>query len=122
MSWLLYDEKGRRAQRLTLLTISGQVLPGWVQGTHVLGGSLRVFGFLPERMWHPTFFVAKMSHGWRVFELDVGRHEYVDQQQITSWWRPATRVAFGRSPPNEERRFPTIAAVEMWIRLMGAQT
>lgn len=94
MSWLLYDEKGRRAQKLTLLTISGQVLPGWVKGAHVFGGSLRVLGFLPDRVWHPTFFAAKMSHGSRSDGL--------------------RRTRRGGSP--------TIAAVEMWIRLVGART
>ena len=122
MSWLLFDERGNRAQKLTLLTVSGQVWEGWARSDIDLGGALRVFGFHPERSWRPTFFAAKMARGYRVFELDVGEHQYVDQTQLSDWWQPATQIAFGRTPPNSEKRLPSIAAVEMWIRFVGART
>lgn len=122
MSWLLFDERGNRAQKLTMLTISGEVWAGWAAALQELGGSLQVLGFLPERSWRPTFFAAKMAKGWRVFELDVGEHQYVDQHQLAEWWQPATQIAFGRAPPAHEKRFPNIAAVEMWVRMVGART
>lgn len=119
MSCFLFDERGNRAQKLTLLTVSGQVWEGWARSDIALGGALHVLGFHPERSWRPTFFAAKMARGYRVFELDVGEHHYVDQTQLSDWWQSAARIASGREPPEREKRLPSIAAVEMWIRHVG---
>ena len=115
MSWLLFDEKGERAQKLTWLFGTGDALLGWNRREDPELGT-NVLGFLPERSWRPTYFAAKMAKGWRVFELDVGEHEYVDQKQATDWWRPATQIAFCRAPLTSEKRFPHIAALEMYLR------
>ena len=89
MSWLLFDERGNRAQKLTWLHGTGEAVLGWGRRVSPEMGT-NVLGFLPERSWRPTFFAAKMAKGWRVFELGVGEHQY--------------------------------AAVEMWIRMVGART
>lgn len=109
MSWFLFDERGARAEKLTWLHTPGYAVRGWgVRHNDELG--LSVMGFLPERSWRPTFFVAAMAKGYRVFELDVGEHQYVDQNQLTDWWRSA-------SP--DQKRIRTIAGVEMYLRAIA---
>ena len=121
MSWILFDEYGNRAQKLTWLFDSRNACLGWNRG-HAPETSTNVFGFLPERSWRPTFFAARMAQGYRVFELDVGEYEYVESHLLPGWWEPATLVAFDGSPPVGEKRLPNIAAVEMWVRFVGART
>jgi hypothetical protein len=107
VSWFLYDEHGQRAQRLTFLHHIGTVvLRGWRPPPSPAARVLEVVGFDPERTWRPTWFVAKMSRGYRVFEVDCGVGEYWEAQKLTDLWRPA-------SP--DDKRFPTMVAVEMWL-------
>lgn len=121
MSWHLFDERGVRAQRLTVYNqLSFEVVEGW--GKHRMPealGATQVLGFMPERSWRPTFFAAKMARGYRVFELDVGEHQYVDQRQLAEMWQPATQIAFGRAPPASEKRIATLAGVEMYLRAIA---
>lgn len=109
MSWFLFDERGERAQRLLWVQSGGFALRGWgAKGIAPGANAIDVWGFLPERSWRPTYFVAKMAKGYRVFELAVGEVQYADQKHIIDWWQPA-------SP--DHRRFPTLAAVEMFLRM-----
>ena len=112
MSWYLFDERGQRAQKLTVYNqFSFEVVEGW--GRHHMPeamGASQVLGFKPERSWRPTYFVAKMAKGYRIFELDVGEFQYVDQKHITDWWRSA-------SP--DQKRISTLAGVEMYLRAIA---
>jgi len=121
MSWLLYDQHGQRAQKLSWLPGTGEAILGWDRRVSP-ALCINVLGFAPERSWRPTFFAAKMAKGWRMFELDVGEHQYADQHQLAEWWQPATQIAFGRAPPAHEKRFPNIAALEMWLLHVGGRT
>lgn len=112
MSWYLFDERGVRAQKLTIHTqLSFEVVEGW--GKHRMPeamGATQVLGFKPERWWRPTYFAAKMAKGYRVFELDVGEFQYADLVDVADWWRSA-------SP--DQKRLPTLAAVEMYLRAIA---
>ena len=116
MSWLLFDEHGNRAKRLTVGWRDDRfpVFPGHrkLAPSGVFSGMVHTLGFFPERTWRPTFFAAKLSHGYRVFELDAGQVQYIDQRTLTNLWQPA-------SP--DHKQLPTMAAVEMWIRHVGVQ-
>ncbi len=106
MSWFLYDERGQRAQQLTIEQGTGIIVRGWGVVAKPGARLLRVIGFDPERTWRPTWFVAKMSRGYRVFEVDCGVGEYWEAQKLNDLWQSA-------SP--DHKRFPTMAAVEMWL-------
>ena len=103
---ILFDEQARRARRLTMLPAFSQVLTGWASVAPDWN-AVKVLGFDPERTWKPTFGVVRMARGYRLFELDVGMHEYVDQRQLSNWWQPAL---------DWHKRLPTMAAVEMYLR------
>lgn len=116
MSWHIYDENGERAQKLTVweddlpntLGAHNRTTRGWhaaPPARHTL-----VVGFLPERGWRPTFFAAKMARGYRLFRLDVGEYLFATAFQAAHWWQPA-------SP--DQKRFPNIGSLEMWIRTVG---
>lgn len=109
MSWYLFDESGERAQKLMLWSGTGAVTRGW-RRAHALSG-IFVLGFDPERTWRPTWFVAQMSRGYRVFELDVGVLEYVERNKLGDMWQPAAP---------DHKRLPSMAVVEVWLRHKGA--
>ncbi len=102
MSWILFDEHGNRAQKL-FVAVTGDVLLGWIPGLSDFGHN--VLGFDPAREWRPTYFAAKMSKGYRVFEIDEGVFEYIGFERVTDFWQAGVG-----------KRLPTIAAVEMWVR------
>lgn len=103
MSWHIYAANGQRAERCPD--------PAWNRYDPRLRDWL---GFRDSVMlWRPTWFAARMSHGWRLFELDVGMVVFVHRASVADWWQPAAP---------EHRRFPSIAALEMWIRHVGVRT
>lgn len=105
MSWFLFDERGQRARQLTLLSSGPMVVPGWCAHKFEDFNPTHVIGFDPERTWRPTYFVAKMARGYRVFGLDGVPLEYVEAATLVRWWRAG-----------EGKRLPTMAAVEMYLR------
>lgn len=110
MSWHLFDESGERAQKLTMWSGANVVTRGWSTLSPLSG--IFVLGFDPERTWRPTWFAAQMSRGYRVFELDVGVLEYVERIKLGDMWQSAAP---------DHKRLPSMAAVEMWVRHMGAR-
>jgi hypothetical protein len=110
VSWLLFDERGERARKITL--VAGNPVVGWALGLppEQYQHALEVLGFEDERTWRPTWFAAKMSKGYRVFEVDRGVHEFLDARQTSDLWQ-------GAAP--HHKRLPTVAAVEMWVRFQA---
>jgi len=63
-----------------------------------------------DQGWRPLFMACRMRRGWRVFTIDVGVHYgRVGQLRVHDWWKPAGT--------DEVKRFPTIAAAEMYLRM-----
>ena len=109
MSWHLFDERGARAEKLTWLYTPAYAVRGWgVRHDGELG--MNVMGFMPERSWRPTFFAAKMARGYRVFRLEASEYQYVDENQLTNWWRSAAP---------DHKRIATLAGVEMYLRAIA---
>jgi hypothetical protein len=112
---ILYDANGERAEKLTVGWVGGTwlAIPGFIDewpgdGDH----GAHVFGFRPERSFEPRFMAVRMGRGYRL--LLISRYsyhsEYFDAKNIDEWWEAASE---------EHKRFPTIAALEMWIRHVG---
>lgn len=103
MTWHIYASDGRRAEWCSD--------PAWGK----LGIENKVRDYLgfenQHQLWRPRWFAARMARGWRLFTLDVDPHDFYHRQVVTTWWRSAAP---------DQRRFPNIAALEMWVRHVGA--
>lgn len=100
MSWHLFDERGERAQKITL-------------GHNDAGHPVRARGFLPLRWWTPTYIACKMAKGYRVYMPSFpDAVEYIEEWYLHNWWQAAAP---------DHKRLPSMAAVEMWIRHMAVR-
>lgn len=102
MTWHVYASDGRRAQWCPD--------PAWERAKVDL--KVRDFlGFPGEHsFWRPLWFAARMARGWRLFDLEVSPYDYYYRGDVMTWWQSAAP---------DHRRFPNIAALEMWIRHVG---
>lgn len=113
----LFDERGARVPKVTRAPALNVEAVGWnceagaESGYADLGHFQTGWGFVPERAWRPTYYAARMSRGWRVFELDVGV-VFVFYVWDAEYHR--------QSAAPDHRRFPSIAAVEVYLRTINA--
>lgn len=94
---ILFDEKGQRVPMTGSISRHGfpSYLHGWV-----------------AREWRPGFAAIRLARGWRIVPLGVGKvNGQLDHQAVLDWWEPATP---------DQKRMPTIAAVEMYLRTVYA--
>lgn len=107
---ILFDERGMRVPKATWIVAPNSLVSGWLpvdtEDSTILG-----WGFVPARDWRPTYFAARVARGWRVFALDVGEIDFAVVRLVSKWWKP---------DDSSQRRFPSIASLEVYVRTKNA--